>query len=253
MLADKVRGYRRQKLLQSGLTSNSIGNVDDWKIVGLTNRKFRRIWLNIDDAVKVCQEFVHQKVLCIKVNVEEADSVEAQILMHMSLDALVGIHGSQFTNGVLLPDKSFIVELLPWQPKSWVDQMWTKSVSRPTPMGEVFHNTQLHHLGYRLGRESVPLCEHLSLDNDKEIEACLRNLRNTTKEEKFFFATRDFNVDAGIITKFLSTFLLQNNTQCKRMQTRARQTGFVVYNAYCHKDEDERGYRPVHYFSKDES
>ena len=254
MLANKVRDYRQQTLLQNGFTSDDVGNVDDWKIVGLTDRKFRRVWLNIDDAVKSCREFVPQKVLCTKVDVEAADSLETQLLMHMSLDVFVGVHGSQFTNAVLLPDKSFILELLPWQPKLWdFFQKWTKWTSRPTPMGEIFHNTQLNHLGYRLGKESLPLCEHLSLETEEEIQACLSHLRNTGKEEaKLYFSHRDFNVNPGIITKFISTFLLQNNTQCEHMHTRAQQTGFVIYNAYCYNDTDQGGYRAAHYFEKDD-
>ena len=61
-------------------------------------------------------KFLRKKVVCIKVNVEEANSIEAQLLMHMSLDAMVGIHGAQLTHGVLLPQEGFILEILPWIP-----------------------------------------------------------------------------------------------------------------------------------------
>lgn len=71
--------------------------VNDWKIVGLTKRLSRRKWLNIDEIVTHCDaSFAHLKVVCITVNVEETTTVEEQLLMHMSLDALVGIRKYPF-------------------------------------------------------------------------------------------------------------------------------------------------------------
>jgi hypothetical protein len=67
MLQQKCRDYRRQILFQNGVASESIGNVDEWRIVGLTDRKSRRVWLNIDDAINSCEQFLRRKVMCIKV------------------------------------------------------------------------------------------------------------------------------------------------------------------------------------------
>ena len=100
--------------MENGVTSGQIDNVDEWKIVGLTDRKARRVWLNINEIIQTC--FLHEKVVCIKVNVEEANSIQAQLLMHMSLDAMIGIHGAQLSHGVLLPQDGFVVEILPWIP-----------------------------------------------------------------------------------------------------------------------------------------
>ncbi len=36
--------------------------------------------------------------------------------MHMSLDAMIGIHGAQLSHGVLLPQDGFVVKILPWIP-----------------------------------------------------------------------------------------------------------------------------------------
>jgi hypothetical protein len=92
MLQRKVREYRLQTLLQKGLKLDTIGDVDEWKIIGLSDRKYRRVWLNIETSITTCDSFLHKKVICIKVNVEEAESVEEQLLMHMSLNGgLIGI------------------------------------------------------------------------------------------------------------------------------------------------------------------
>lgn len=117
LLHTKVREYRHQILLNNGVPSQDIGSVDEWKIIGLTDRKARRVWLNINKIVHACKDkFLNKKVICIKVNVEKTNSVEEQLLMHMSLNGLVGIHGAQLTHGVLIPPEGFILELLPWIP-----------------------------------------------------------------------------------------------------------------------------------------
>ncbi|KAL7459862.1 hypothetical protein ACHAWC_011868 [Mediolabrus comicus] len=148
LLQDNVREYKRQTLIKIGLTSNEVeGGVDEWKIVGLTMRQSRRRWLNIDDAVKTCDNFRSQKVVCITVNVEEAASAEEQLLMHMSLNALIGVHGAQLTQGIFLPNHGYIVELLPWIP-DWAWGEWVATTDTPTPLGIIYHNTELNHLGY---------------------------------------------------------------------------------------------------------
>ncbi len=74
--------------------------------LSLTDRKARRVWLNINinEIIQACEgeaKFLHEKVVCIKVSVEEANSMQAQLLMHVSLDTLIGIHGAQLSHGVL--------------------------------------------------------------------------------------------------------------------------------------------------------
>ena len=117
LLQEKIREYRHNILLKNGVTPQQIGDVDEWKIVGLTDRKARRVWLNINDIIHTCEtKFLRKKVVCIKVNVEEANSIQAQLLMHMSLNSMIGIHGAQLSHGVLLPQDGPILEILPWIP-----------------------------------------------------------------------------------------------------------------------------------------
>eukprot|EP00986_Skeletonema_menzelii_P012064 scaffold6449_cov148-Skeletonema_menzelii.AAC.4 len=238
LLHEKIRDYRHNMLLENGVAPQQIGNVDDWKIVGLTDRKARRVWLNIDEVIQTCEtNFLLKKVLCIKVNVEEANSTQAQLLMHMSLDSMIGIHGAQLTHGVLLPQEGFILEILPWIPHNISDYgEWTATTDRPTPLGEIFHGTNLHHLGFRLGRESVPMCEHLGW-SDRGLKACLMNETNENNI-KFDWSNRDFNVDVNMISKFIASFLLKDIPNCSRMYKRAEEN-FVIYNTYCSKGEDK--------------
>lgn len=118
LLQEKIREYRRNILLKNGVTPQQIGDVDEWKIVGLTDRKARRVWLNINEIIHTCETkfLLRKKVVCIKVNVEEANSIQAQLLMHMSLNSMIGIHGAQLSHGILLPQDGSILEILPWIP-----------------------------------------------------------------------------------------------------------------------------------------
>jgi len=123
-------------------------------------KKYQQLWLKINDTLKACNDFQSRRVVCIRVNVEKADTPEEQLLMHASLDALVGIHGSHFMNAVFLPRHSFILELLPWI-KYTFGLGWAAKMQMPTPTGDAFTDTDIYHLGYCLGRESVPLCEYV--------------------------------------------------------------------------------------------
>jgi len=248
MLDHKIHQHRREILLQKGVREEKIGNVDEWKIIGLTDRKYRRIWLDLDDAMKTCEEFLLHKVMCIKLNVEEAESFEEQLLMHASLDVLIGIHGSQFTNGIFLPRHGFILELLPWIPNYSHGYTWAARTQGPTPMGTVFINSDLHHLGYCLSRDSVPLCEHVDKADEVLDEACLTN-KSSDVSKQFVWDVRDFNVDVGVVSKFISSFLLQNSTNCDDMQKRGKEKKFILYNVFCsHANESE--YSAEHYYQE---
>eukprot|EP00985_Skeletonema_marinoi_P008770 scaffold4015_cov200-Skeletonema_marinoi.AAC.1 len=244
LLQQKIREYRRQTLSAAGLSSEEVDDVDEWKIVGLTERKLRRIWLNINDSVRACDGFRQQKVVCTTVNVEETASPEEQLLMHSSLDALVGIHGAQLTQGIFLPRQGYILELLPWIPHwSWGE--WVASTSAPTPVGVMFHNTDLNHLGYALDRDSVPLCKHVSPVNQTEEMECFRVEQKQNKT--FSWDRRSFEVDSDVVTKFISSILLQNSTNCDSMKIHASENDFVLYNAYCSRGvEDE--FSTEHYY-----
>ena len=176
-LDEKIREYQRQILAQKGIVGHNITNstVGGWKFIGLAHRKYRRIWLNIDDAMSMCDKhFRSHNIVCIKVDVEEAESPEQQFLMHRSLHAFIGVHGAQLTQGVLLPKHAYILELLPWVPY-YLWGAWVATIHCPTPLGIIFSKTQLNHVGYPLDRESVPLCTHVDRSDEVAERLCLMN------------------------------------------------------------------------------
>ena len=120
--------------------------------------------------------------------------------------------------------------------------------STPTPMGDVFRDTDIHHLGYCLGRNSVPLCEHVDTANVELDWQCL--IGNKTNKEKYMWDVRDFNVDVDIVSSFVSTFVLQNNTLCDEMQKRSKENKFILYNAFCTNttNASESEYSPRQYY-----
>ncbi|KAL3811807.1 hypothetical protein ACHAXA_006787 [Cyclostephanos tholiformis] len=190
-LDDKIRLHRRRILIELGLIGNDIIDADGWKLVGLARRKSRRLWLNIDDIMSMCKEyFGRHRVACILVDVEEAQSPEEQLIMHRSLHAFIGVHGAQLTQGVLLPRHGYILELLPWIPPYTLGG-WTASTDGPTPLGEIFHNTDINHYGYSLSRESTPLCSHVDIMYEEGTRLCLTNQEN---EGRFNWDVRDFIV-----------------------------------------------------------
>ena len=244
-LQQKVREYKRKILSVAGLSSEELINVDEWKIVGLTERKSRRIWLNIVDSVKACDVFRQQKVACITVNVEETAAPEEQLLMHSSLNALVGIHGAQLSQGIFLPRHGYILELLPWVP-DWAWGAWVATTSAPTPVGVMFHNTDLNHLGHSLDRDSVPLCKHVNKTDETE---CFKAKAN--RGRRFSWDRRNFEVEPDVVTKFISSMLIRNSTNCDDMKARSSENDFVLYNAYCsHGDENVHVFSTEHYYRK---
>jgi len=249
MLVQKIHQYRRQILIQKGFISNNTSNLDKWKFVGLAHRKYRRKWLNIQEVTSMCdQKFERYKIVCITIDVEEADSPEEQLLMHRSLHAFIGVHGAQLTQGVLLPKHGYILELLPWVP-FYLWGGWVASTHRPTPLGIIFHNTDLNHVGYPLGRESVPLCLHVDASDEKLERACLMNETKGGALKKFRWADRDFNVPVKVIEDFIVSFLLkENNSICDDMHKRAEQKNFVLYNAFCQRNMNQTRYIAEKYF-----
>ncbi len=211
--------YRRRILIDNRLITSLEddvdvygGNSNDWKFVGVTRRKKRRAWLNIDDSISACNEkFRQHRIVCVIIDVEDVETAEEQLLMHRSLHALVGIHGAQLTQGVLLPSHAHILELLPHiPPGDWGG--WVASTNAPTPLGIIFHNTDLNHFGYPLGNETCsPSCTG--------------------------FDKRDFNVSVTVVEDFVSTFLLKRDDNitmsCDAMEHEAERKKFVLYNVFC--------------------
>jgi hypothetical protein len=119
-LEEAIAHHRKALLVeQNRINDNYNGDTKEWSIVGLTQRNSRRVWLNLPNVTDACNaKFYNQNVICIEVNVEDTTSPEEQFLLHRSLDALVGVHGAQLTQAILLPSRSHILELLPWIPVS---------------------------------------------------------------------------------------------------------------------------------------
>ena len=123
---------------------------------------------------------------------------------------------------------------------------WVATTHTPTPLGVIFHNTELNHLGYALDRESVPLCKHGYSNETEEIDCFRRN------NFLFIWDRRDFVVRPDIITRFVSSFLFHNSTtNCDEMQKHATENDFVLYNAYCsHGGGVENEFSTEHYYRK---
>ncbi len=245
-LDEKTHHYKRLILIEMGLLSNNTINADGWKFVGFARRKSRRLWLNIDDVMSMCNEkFREHKVACVIVDVEEAESSEEQLIMHRSLAALIGVHGAQLTQGVLLPTHGYVLELLPWIP-SYTGGGWTASTTGPTPLGEIFHNTDINHYGYPLGRESTPLCLHVDTSDENGTRSCLTNSEN---EQKFNWDVRDFIVPVNAIEYFLSSIMQYgDNATCDVMRAGAEGGNFVLYNAFCRQSVNQTNFVTEHYY-----
>lgn len=285
-LSNDINSYR-SKLIHDNLqlfmslnrtNSNSHGSIDarvhkinhhNWKIIGLTQRIKRRKWLNLDESIEHCNTNFHaRRIICVEVNVENLPSTDTyaslqpgyeQLLLHQSLDGLIGIHGAQLTQGVLIPTHAFVVELLPWAPEDYfgtgrdVWGGWVQTRNRPTPLGIIYHNTDLNHLGYPLNRDSVPLCQNVSntvmhnFSDDSSNDADYHNEVETeleycfydrTNEDFFRWDARDFIVEIGMIDKFVNVFLPSNATtdhvqSCDEMRQRGEGNNFVLYNVWC--------------------
>jgi hypothetical protein len=212
-------------------------------------------------------------VVCFPIDVEDADSPEKQVriaaswlvsaklflsqlsvglralqlLMHRSLDAIIGVHGAQLTQAVLLPPHGKILELLPWVPP-YLQGNWVQWTNRPTPLGVIYHKTDLNHFGYKLNRDSVPLCFNVTNTDTEGLRECFMSKENL---RKFQWATRSFTVPPDVIGKFIFSFVLNDVSVCDGMQLRAKRNDFVLYNAYCRSDETDHRFHAVHYFAED--
>jgi hypothetical protein len=255
-LDERISMYRKHILTQSGIMIDNNSTSDavfDWRIVGLTHRTSRRMWLNIDDVVTKCnQKFMMRKIVCITINVEDTNTAMEQLLMHRSLHAIVGVHGAQLTQAILLPTRAHVLELLPWVPY-YLWGGWVTTTQAPTPLGVVFTGTNLNHVGHPLGRDSVPLCLHV---NSSDVEADRKCLMNETSGvlDKFRWADRDYIVSPNTVGEFVSTFLLKDDdddSTCEEMRAKAERTSFVLYNAYCESNGKRGVYTAQQYYREE--
>jgi hypothetical protein len=241
-IEDAIAQHRRALLLRQNLVEeNYNGDTKEWIIVGLAQRYLRRKWLNLANVTEACNViFNNQNMLCIEVNVEGAKNPYEQFIIHRSLDALVGVHGAQLTQAVFLPAGSHVLELLPWIPE-YIRGGWTARTSRPTPLGIIFHNTDINHYGYSLNRSSVPLCENAKPDDEKD---CFTSIQN---RQMFAWANRDFIVDFNVVMQFVEKFVLHQNDRCTDMMA---ETEFVLYNVWCNEETHNASLHVRHFYRK---
>ena len=96
------------------ITEGYRGGTKEFMVIGLTQRTYRRAWLNLPSILEECDAASFERAVCVEVNVEEAATPFAQLLLHRSLDVMIGVHGAQLTQAILLPDHAHVLELLPW-------------------------------------------------------------------------------------------------------------------------------------------
>jgi hypothetical protein len=135
-----------------------------WKIIGLAQPTSRRRWDNLGQLVSLCNiKFRSLKIICVEVNIEDEEwsNPVNHIVAHGGLDDLMGIHGAQLTEAVFMKPDSLVVEFLPWLPPDIHWGRWARWGHRPTPLGVVFAETDLNHIGYPLRRDSsIDTCQN---------------------------------------------------------------------------------------------
>ena len=233
--ADVIK-FRKDALATLNLIDNSYNDdTQEWKVVGLAQRSYRRSWINLSDIMDECnslnQNYAEMKVACIEVNVEKTLTPYDQLLLHQSVDVLIGVHGAQLTQAVLLPPHAHVLELLPWV-TDYIRGSWVQSRHTPTPLGIIFHNTDLNHLGYSLSRDSVPMCEGIGEVGSDEEKDCFMGKQN---KMKFIWESRDFTVKIDIILQYIKRFVMSTTNKCSEMKN-ALDRRFVQYNVWCETD-----------------
>jgi hypothetical protein len=212
----------------------------DFVLVGLTQRLGRRRWRNLDDVMREVQARLKhseaalgKRIVLVEMNVEEDSSSYQQLVRHGALDGLIGIHGAQLTEAAWMKDGAWVIELLPYIPSYSMWGQWTRMVHKPTPLGEIFRNTELNHAGLRLAIDSSPYC-----DGNESIRECWTDRYN-------MWDTRDFVVSADLLERMVTSFFAVPNPKGKRDQTLFCQDwndraapDFVLYNVNCAESSD---------------
>jgi len=190
--------------------------INEWKIVGLTQRSDRRKWLNHNDAMDACRErFTNTKykILCVEIDLgskEFWNKPDLHIAAHSSLSALIGIHGAQLAEAVFMPPGSLVVELLPFVPDEEVFGEWTRFVDVPTPLGLIFSDTDLNHIGLPL---TVSSAMHIPCVSNNLQQQQQQENYNKTKLSKCFdyeenpWDDRHFTVSVDAIVDILEKFV----------------------------------------------
>jgi len=249
-LNDDIIKFRREALLTKSLISDDYsGDTKEWLVVGLTQRTYRRAWLNLPTVMKQCNTKLNDRgVIFIEVNVEDTSSPYEQLILHRSLDVMIGVHGAQLTQAVVLPPHAHVLEILPWVP-SYIRGNWVTRRDAPTPLGIIYHNTDLNHAGYSLDRSSTDLCVGVGEVGSEEEKDCFLGQRKI-----FIWDNRDFNVEPEVIIQYIEKLVLfmrddEMGKLCAEVKDRLDER-FVLYNIWCADEEEESILAVSHYYAE---
>ena len=232
-----VRNFRHAVLQRHMSLRNLTRPIMEWKIVGLTQRSGRRRWLNLTQVIQnLTQPMLDKGVVLLEVNVENEDwTPYRHVIRHAALDGLVGIHGAQLTEAIWMKPGSLVAELLPYVPNNTSYGKWTTTTHKATPLGVIFDETDLLHVGYRLGRESAPYCYN-------ETDDCWG-------WQKYPWDARDFIASTDVVSTILELFVLNRPQTCDEYRdTSMSVKDVVVYNSPCAYASAPRDVKPHHFY-----
>jgi hypothetical protein len=210
LLQESIERHRQTQVAWYGSSASSTSSGsqsllntskhDEWTIVGLAQRTTRRKWLGLTTLQRHCNaKFKSRKLICVIVNIEDEkwSNPIQHVVAHAGLDALIGIHGAQLTEALFMPPGSLVVEFLPWIPShlgvNWGG--WTTWTHRPTPLGILFSETDLNHVGYPLGRASA---SYYCAQN--VTRKCFSQKNNQWDNRDFFISYEELD---AVITKLI--------------------------------------------------
>ena len=195
-----------------------MSEIDEWKFIGLYDRKVRRSWLKIEKHQKNCNEKYNKyKMFCHIIILEDFLHSRDVIIIHRASFMLIGVHGAQLTDAIWMKydelniENKYIIELLPYGgPK------YTSSIEKPTALGVIFWNSKYNHVGLKLANDSMQFPNKRWDDND-------------------------FFVKWERLTMVIDYLIIDDGGYCKKYKKanelivpkEIQQLGFAIYNAYC--------------------
>lgn len=208
--------------------------VKNWNFIGLYDRKGRRKWININKICKIINTY--KNCLCYIIILETDighNYPRDLIIIHKSMNLLIGIHGAQLTDAIFLNGnkQASVIELLMEYANPWTNKM-----HKPTPLGVIFQNSKIFHVGLLL----------------KLRNQFFKNKRiNTSTDKLSIWAKSDFIVEWKNELKYVFEYLMLEGGPCITDNT--RKSGiqntfnknlpnkikrklpyrFTIYNSYC--------------------
>ena len=235
-LNDDIRQWKYEQILNYksiDIDPQTLKNeLDEWRFIGLYDRKLRRSWLKITTAQRECNErYNEQKIFCHIIVLEDFLHSRDVIIIHRASFMLIGVHGAQLTDAIWMDYKDqngqlankYIIELLPYGgPK------YTNSISKPTALGVLFWGSHYNHVGLKLANDTM---QH----PDQRWDA------------------NDFYVHWWRLSKVIDFLIMDEGGFCKRFDRtkdiiapkEIDDLGFAVYNAYCVNHENPKVWHGV--------